>query len=205
MHWVRVYSGLDIAFHSDRPIVIAGLANRMGEELQDTYHAGLWKESLAEGLHKVSSKHQNWSRARELLSLKTVVHGPSPFIAPSWSWISANTAISDFYDDHVWMKLTSRREHDWKKTFSVLQVQTTSAGSDAYGRVLPDSKLLRSGNIRRLLPSFFHDMDSGYLTQAVNIWHHAGFTFLDQSLTEPRNSAILDTRAGVVDPSEPVY
>ena len=78
---VQEYSAGRLAFASDRVIAIAGVAQLLGEKLQDEYVAGLWMSQLpGELLWEVENpERRSWR--------------PEQYSAPSWSWCSVEGAV----------------------------------------------------------------------------------------------------------------
>ncbi|KAK0704421.1 heterokaryon incompatibility protein-domain-containing protein, partial [Lasiosphaeris hirsuta] len=78
---VKVYSGLDLTFHSDKLPALAGLAKQLSSRSKSSgYHpgrflAGVWENTFAEGLI--------WSGTN-----KPPGPGPLTWGAPTWSWAS---------------------------------------------------------------------------------------------------------------------
>jgi hypothetical protein len=75
------YTQLQITFHSDRLLAIAGIAERCGYALQDEYLVGLWRSRLPIELLWHIWPHTSLPR-------------PLEFQAPSWSWAAVNGTVS---------------------------------------------------------------------------------------------------------------
>ncbi|KAH8803456.1 heterokaryon incompatibility protein-domain-containing protein [Xylogone sp. PMI_703] len=78
---VEGYSGRNLTFETDRLPAISGLASKVREISGDMYMAGLWKGDFGAGLC--------WQRRGFGL-----LHRPSQYIAPSWSWASLHGCIT---------------------------------------------------------------------------------------------------------------
>lgn len=79
---VEVYSSLLLSKTSDRPIALAGIAQRISDKINCDYLAGIWIADLPRALLWVSIPRS---------SLFTVRSSPS---APTWSWMSHYNATN---------------------------------------------------------------------------------------------------------------
>ena len=77
---VEVYSSLLLSKTSDRPIALAGIAQRISDKINCDYLAGIWIADLPRALLWISTPRS---------SLSTVRSFPS---APTWSWMSRYNA-----------------------------------------------------------------------------------------------------------------
>ena len=93
----RAYSKAALTKASDKIIALAGIATEMESVLNDNYLAGLWARNLPEQLV--------W----QVVGDKTKISRPSLYRAPSWSWLSIDTAVepSTTFNDPVLIKVSS--------------------------------------------------------------------------------------------------
>jgi hypothetical protein len=80
-HLVEIYSGTLHTHSKDRLPGLSHMVKHMLQQIQTTYHAGLWRSSFIRGLL--------W-RARSI----GPAHRFQDYIAPSWSWASFNAPVS---------------------------------------------------------------------------------------------------------------
>jgi hypothetical protein len=115
--WSRLvaqYSRRALTESNDRLPAIAGIAIAMQKISKYTYIAGIWKEDLRGLL---------WTKAFNQPL------GPSPYLAPSWSWASSTSPVSMcFGDEQPIAKVGSRRAE-------LVQSQINNVGKDCYGQV----------------------------------------------------------------------
>ncbi|TVY39500.1 putative ankyrin repeat protein [Lachnellula occidentalis] len=78
---VEIYSGTTYVHSKDRLPGLSHMVKHMLQQIQTTYHAGLWRSSFIRGLL--------W-RAKSI----TPAHRFQEYIAPSWSWASLNGPVS---------------------------------------------------------------------------------------------------------------
>jgi hypothetical protein len=77
---VQAFTARNLTFQDDRLPAIAGIAKRFATITNDTYHAGLWRRDLLNGMLWYSKS----ATAKETR-------------APSWSWASVNCEIASVY------------------------------------------------------------------------------------------------------------
>ena len=76
------YTECGLTFARDKLIAISGLAKAMESVLQDKYLAGLWRSRIHE--------HLLWE------VVETTTRRPRPLRGPSWSWVCADGAVSQY-------------------------------------------------------------------------------------------------------------
>ncbi|KAL2072844.1 hypothetical protein VTL71DRAFT_12187 [Oculimacula yallundae] len=119
------YSGRDLTFVSDKLVAIAGVAELVGQALQDEYRAGIWVFSLPKSLL--------WSPHFKSFSSMDDTYGsclrPSTYIAPSWSWAALCGKI--------WFPLCdiSTAEGQREDLATVLDIFTDASSMGPYGTV----------------------------------------------------------------------
>ncbi|KAL2070594.1 hypothetical protein VTL71DRAFT_13620 [Oculimacula yallundae] len=93
---VEKYSKTEATYEEDKLPALSGLAKTIHETTKDEYVAGLWKNTILDGLL--------WKTRKPSL-----VHRPTEYRAPSWSWAALNgevvwlgAMIPDPYDDESW-------------------------------------------------------------------------------------------------------
>jgi hypothetical protein len=89
-YWMRVvdtYSRTKLTFQSDRLIALSGIAREVHRMVQTPYIAGLWQDQLPHTLL--------WQSHRDPKNVIT-----SEYIAPSWSWASAEQPIRFDHEAH---------------------------------------------------------------------------------------------------------
>ncbi|GAB1192685.1 hypothetical protein APSETT444_001879 [Aspergillus pseudonomiae] len=109
-HWYRLvalYSRRSLTFPSDKLPAMSGIAKEYGKVLGDTYVAGLWGNSLVEGL--------TWQPLGKCRAVRQ-------YRAPSWSWASVDGIVDELY-------------REIKPIASVLDVQVDVDGDNPFGRV----------------------------------------------------------------------
>ncbi|RSL87594.1 hypothetical protein CEP51_002141 [Fusarium floridanum] len=103
---------------------VAGLAALFQKQLDDEYLIGLWKKDLHRGLNWYLMDTNEISYQNLLQSLE----GPSPYIAPSWSWASRRSYFL-FSLDHPTLMTDCRPE------YTDLVTTITPRGSTEFGEV----------------------------------------------------------------------
>ncbi|TVY27656.1 E3 ubiquitin-protein ligase [Lachnellula hyalina] len=120
---VEVYSGTIYARSTDRLPGLSHMVKHMLQQINTTYHAGLWRSSFHRGLL--------W-RAKSI--------GPAQrfqdYIAPSWSWASLNAPVS--YT--LGLNESSGSTHDAE----ILDIQISTPASNTTGVVDSGSLTLRA-------------------------------------------------------------
>ncbi|KAE9370086.1 HET-domain-containing protein, partial [Stipitochalara longipes BDJ] len=79
--WYRMisaFSNRSLTYDTDKLPALAGIASRVAEMANGKYCAGIWWDDLPQGLL--------WFR-------NSILKKPSKFLAPSWSWASANGSV----------------------------------------------------------------------------------------------------------------
>lgn len=110
-HWyslVSRYRSRKLTFPSDKLPAMSGIARDYSEMLEDSYVAGLWRNSMLGGLA--------WNSGG---GCKAV----SDYRAPSWSWASVDGAFGGSPDKH------------WRPLASILDCHVDVDGENPYGRV----------------------------------------------------------------------
>ncbi|KAF2110756.1 heterokaryon incompatibility protein-domain-containing protein [Lophiotrema nucula] len=74
---VDVYSGANLTFREDKLVALSGVARKLGNELNISYAAGLWKCYLP--------SHLLWYTYSG--------YRPKEYVAPSWSWASVEGQV----------------------------------------------------------------------------------------------------------------
>lgn len=83
---LQIYSGGNTTFERDKLPAFSGVASRIKSDLSGKYLAGIFENSLIDGLA--------WS-------VRSVGSRPAQYIAPSWSWASVKTGVK--FDDNSWI------------------------------------------------------------------------------------------------------
>lgn len=123
-HWfeiVKRYSALDLTFHQDKLIAIAGVAQEIGSRYQAQlghYLAGLWE--------KAQPSQLLWETNR-------LARRPFPKSAPTWSWASITTPINYRHDEN----------EDYAPISKIIQIATIPVGPSPYGQIVSGSLTLR--------------------------------------------------------------
>ena len=127
---VRQYTRCKLTKPDDKLVALSGLAQRIKEETEFRYHAGLWEQTILYDLC--------WFRSRR----------PEPrlpgYRAPSWSWASAEGVINDY------LQLDNREEISFMADFSAVDVETQPSDTSKTGQVLTAS-LEIIGSPRKLI------------------------------------------------------
>lgn len=82
---VEEYSRCALTFSSDKVPALQGIANMYQDQFGVQYLAGLWADSLLDGLRWCSANH------------KSFFTKPAEYRAPSWSWMALDGTLS-YYD-----------------------------------------------------------------------------------------------------------
>ncbi|MBE3043726.1 HET domain-containing protein [Candidatus Bathyarchaeota archaeon] len=118
---VSDYSMLNMTFERDVLPALSGLAKVFGRLLETQYRAGIWEGFILPGLlwHPADGSKKKWgSRPRE-------------WRAPSWSWASANMAVS------------FPSVGELSNPCKILSVECPLRGSDATGEVVGGEMVVR--------------------------------------------------------------
>jgi len=93
---VEKYSKTEATLEKDKLPALSGLAKTIQEVSKDKYLAGLWKNTILDGLL--------WKTRKP-----SFVHRPTKYRTPSWSWAALNGEVvwlrpltADPYDDESW-------------------------------------------------------------------------------------------------------
>ena len=118
------YSGRQLTYGKDKLVAISAMARAIHKCRPMSYYAGLWGDSVWQGLLWFSSGSPNMFSA-ESPSRKSKVYR-----APSWSWASQDTGVS-YYEASA----SSEGQIDGAEVCKVLGVNTTLATEDPFGAV----------------------------------------------------------------------
>jgi hypothetical protein len=117
---VTDYTSRSLSFPQDKLVAIAGMARTVGGFLNCSYHAGLWEVNLPQALLWSPYEEETFPDPQHKSTR------PAEYRAPSWSWASVESPISNFL-----CKQTLGR-----KTYAeIVSVVTTLQGPDPYGQV----------------------------------------------------------------------
>ncbi|KAH0536429.1 hypothetical protein FGG08_006698 [Glutinoglossum americanum] len=131
---VREYTKCKLTRDEDILIAFSGLARRWSEMLPDQYLAGLWKQSLEEGLL--------WHR--EAMILKYLSGETSlRWRAPSWSWASFKGAVS-WSPNVVPYEYSSSSVVAKVRLIRLVSTDLVSASADRFGQLLFGSITVRA-------------------------------------------------------------
>jgi len=114
--WYRIveeFTSRVLTYEDDKLPAIAGIAKRFGVAVDDSYHAGLWRQDLIRGLSWCAKDNTAICKAR------------SPR-APSWSWASINGGVSYSHllpNDHTSRVL-------WSPLINILDVSDPTTCED---------------------------------------------------------------------------
>lgn len=128
-HWQRTvsqYSRLQLTHNTDILPALSGCARDIGRLTGDTYLAGLWRASLAEGM---------------LWAVNGSVQHPRPAVwrAPTWSWASVDVTAGI---DYTFVLQSRFRQHFQDKIESAA---CSLVGADTTGQVSAGYLRVRSG------------------------------------------------------------
>lgn len=129
--WYRIlsdYTTCNLTFSSDKLVALSGIANVVGNFIQDKYYAGLWHKNLPQALL--------WSPYdEEDLPYPGYKATKAPrYRAPSWSWASIDSRISSFI---------CRETMSHPAVSTVLEISTEPCGPDIYGQVTNGHLVIR--------------------------------------------------------------
>ncbi|RBR13522.1 uncharacterized protein FIESC28_08150 [Fusarium coffeatum] len=136
--FVREYSQRALTFSSDRLPAISGIIHACKPPPGEVYLAGIWKNNLPEALlWRVSNRTENTEgpivahMVDETNDKSSAIVAWQGYVAPSWSWASANYGV-DFEDFQF-------KRFGGVSTLEFISCSTTlvdsSADADPYGRV----------------------------------------------------------------------
>lgn len=125
-HWfaiVWLYTRCQLTFTKDKFIAISGIAEHLQERYHDEYVAGFWRKDLERQL----LWHTHRPTAR-----------PSPPRAPSWSWVSTDSA--------VYFRPAPRGEANYPPyLIMILDVKIIPAGDSVFGDIRQGVLRIRCG------------------------------------------------------------
>jgi len=127
-YWLEVvetYSKLNLTFRKDKLPALSGVASQMQKLFQDKYVAGLWLKNIAQEMCW-------YTPYQELEGAKTLPDDqPPPYIAPTWSWASAEQGIK-------FHKLDS-----FNADIEILFAESATSKDNSFGQVQSASLKLR--------------------------------------------------------------
>jgi hypothetical protein len=125
LNWAAIihnYSSRNLTYPGDKLPAVAGLAQKVHEEIKHTYVAGLWLETITWDLPwKTSACMFEYQKPKSSYGRLD--------IAPSWSWASVDTTVQmpGYQNNHSILDMTSH--------VFVLDVQGLPSGKAAFGHV----------------------------------------------------------------------
>jgi len=129
---VEQYTARKLTKEEDKLPALSGLARRMANITNDSYHAGLWRRDLAYGLawrmHVYEPVHfcGNPEHDTEIAALtpaeRCIASHPRAWRAPSWSWAAVDGQVEFQRLDH-------------KILVEVVECRTQLAGEDEFGMI----------------------------------------------------------------------
>lgn len=130
-NWRRIaeeYSRRQLSNFTDKFPALAGIARMFHSRLDTVYLAGMWRNTLLEDLlwyYVVGSRNEldHWKL--------------SSYVAPSWSWLSANEPIS--------FRIAQAEQYQWRAKVSRCNAEL--GGPDPFGQVT-SGRLLLHGPIK---------------------------------------------------------
>ncbi|KAK8076551.1 hypothetical protein PG994_003823 [Apiospora phragmitis] len=165
---VEYYSGCNLTYPTDKLVAISGVARVFHGSINSTYLAGMWSDTLLEGLAWQRSMHSVRPRGRY-----------TEYLAPSWSWVSMNAQVDYEHFHYKYHTLANCEE-----------VSTVPHGTDPFGRVRSGSLRLRCYAIPLLL-----DYDEFRMRTA---WTGKEFEYQMRAAMEPfvqePDSGLLDCK-----------
>lgn len=160
---VEAYSSLQLTFREkDVLAAISGVAKKTEHfKRGDTYAAGLWLENMAMGLCWISFLAPGRDEDRPFDVAKRPTRSSLPsrlkeWAAPSWSWASANGAVS-----YRLLKFNFHFAPDpsfWDKKCDVNEVTCILAGEDTTGP-LKEASLIISGLATRCILEYSYESE----------------------------------------------
>lgn len=120
---VEMYMRGRLTYPSDKAIALSGLANEFRSRFKDDYLAGLWRQSLNEQLL--------WFVNQNSIQVDGKSKRPSPYRAPTWSWLSVDAEV------HLWPNLTEEMVGRAVPTtlIEILDVQIQLLGNNKTGQI----------------------------------------------------------------------
>jgi hypothetical protein len=126
---VEDYTSRSLTFQHDKLVAIAGMARIVGGFMKDEYSAGLFHRTLPQALLWSPYEEETFPNPPHKSCM------PSSYRAPSWSWASIESPISNFL---------CRQAHGRKRLSQILEITTTLQGLDPYGQVKAGSLKIRA-------------------------------------------------------------
>jgi hypothetical protein len=119
-HILADYTSRSLTFQQDKLVAIAGVAHIIGEAMREDYYAGFWFNNLPQALLWSPYEEETFPNPPHKATLPTV------YRAPSWSWASVESPISNFICRQILRETICAH---------VLDINTTLHGVDRYGQV----------------------------------------------------------------------
>ncbi|KAJ4127148.1 hypothetical protein NW768_008775 [Fusarium equiseti] len=125
--------GMAFAHPTDILPSFAGIASLFQRRLQDTYLAGLWKKDLHRGLVWTTyRKFQEVSFTDLLIQLQS----PSPYVAPSWSWVAKSWVLSGRLNAVYFLPLLSEYVDNIQGEVEITDARIVLKGSNPFGEII---------------------------------------------------------------------
>ncbi|KAJ4013506.1 hypothetical protein NW752_007808 [Fusarium irregulare] len=110
----------------------AGIATLFHSRLHDTYLAGLWKGDLHRGLVWTSYRRFQGVSLKYLLKQH---ESPSPYVAPSWSWVAKSGALSGRLHAVYFLPLLSEYVDNTRREIEITDSKVVLKGSNPFGEI----------------------------------------------------------------------
>ena len=131
---VAEFSRFVMAFAHPTDILpsFAGIATLFHSRLHDAYLAGLWKGDLHRGLVWTSYRR---FQGVSLKYLSKQLESPSPYVAPSWSWVAKSGALSGRLHAVYFLPLLSKYADNIRKEVEITDSRVVLKGSNPFGEI----------------------------------------------------------------------
>ncbi|KAH7173783.1 heterokaryon incompatibility protein-domain-containing protein [Fusarium flagelliforme] len=129
------FSRFDMAFAHPTDILpsFAGIASLFHYRLKDTYLAGLWKGDLHRGLLWTTYRRFQEVSFKDLLIQLEL---PSPYVAPSWSWVAKSWVLSGRLNAVYFLPLLSEYIDNIRSEVEITEAKVVLKGSNPFGEII---------------------------------------------------------------------
>ena len=158
---VEEFTSRELTYERDRLPAIAGVAKRFGRAVNDSYHAGLWRNDMIFGLL--------W-HAEDFYCMRT---RESPARAPSWSWASINCHVN--YSRNLVSHDHNGTRLSWTPLVNILDIMDPTTCKDHPFGVTSRATLSLSGVLLAVIQNEHYKSMLDLVdnkTASANIIHH---------------------------------
>ncbi|KAK4208279.1 hypothetical protein QBC37DRAFT_405424 [Rhypophila decipiens] len=179
---VAAFASSDLTYPTDKLVAVSAIAKEMKPHMRCKYLAGLWETDLVYQL--------SWTGPWEALRPKAPPY-VAPYVAPSWSWASAERPLPRLLEIYEWFHLNYIPKEQPLPLVEVLECHTQLASvDDDTGQVTGGFLKLRGQLIqvqyhqhRNITKNKSHQRDIDFMDgtpAGMSIWHD-GETYANTS------------------------